>query len=79
MNMKLGIYGHYKGKRYEVIGVARDSETFEEFVVYRALYDSEEFGNQALWIRPKDMFLEEIEIDGVRRPRFTYVGEKEML
>lgn len=74
--MKLGIYEHYKKKRYEVIGVGRHSETLEEFVVYRALYDSEEFGNQALWIRPKDMFLEEIEIDGVYRPRFKYIGEE---
>lgn len=74
--MKLGIYEHYKKKRYEVIGVARHSETLEELVVYRALYDSEEFGNQALWIRPKNMFLEEIEIDGIRRPRFKYIGEE---
>lgn len=71
--MKLGIYEHYKKKRYEVIGVARHSETLEEMVVYRALYDSEEFGDRALWVRPKEMFLEEIEIDGVRRPRFEYV------
>lgn len=73
--MKLGIYEHYKKKRYEVIGVARHSETLEEMVVYRALYDSEEFGNNALWVRPKGMFLEEIEIDGVRRPRFKYLSQ----
>ncbi len=75
--MKLGIYEHYKKKQYEVIGVARHSETLEELVVYRALYDSEEFGDRAFWVRPKGIFLEEIEIDGVRRPRFEYIGEKE--
>lgn len=75
--MKLGIYEHYKGKRYDVIGIARHSETLEELVVYRALYDSEEFGDHALWVRPKAMFLEEVEIDGIRCPRFEYIGEKE--
>jgi hypothetical protein len=71
-----GIYEHYKKKRYQVIGVARHSETLEEMVVYRALYDSEEFGDQALWVRPKAMFLEEVEVDGVRVPRFRYIGKK---
>ncbi len=78
--MKLGIYEHYKKKQYEVIGVARDSDTLEEFVVYRALYDSEEFGNNALWIRSKAEFLEDVEIDGKRVPRFQYIsGETEMI
>jgi len=72
-NIKLGRYQHYKGKLYEVIGVARHSETLEEFVVYRALYDSEEFGKNALWIRPKKMFFEKIIIDGKEIPRFKYV------
>lgn len=71
--MKLGIYEHYKKKRYEVIGVARHTETLEEMVVYRALYDSEEFGNHALWVRPKAMFLEEVKIDGNQVPRFRYI------
>lgn len=77
--MKIGIYEHYKKKRYEVIGVARYKDTMEDVVVYRALYDSEEFGDHALWVRPKVEFLEEIEIDGVRRPRFEYIGEKEII
>ena len=73
-NLKLGKYQHYKGKFYEVIGVARHSETLEELVVYRALYDSEKFGNNALWVRPKSMFLETVNVDGKEVPRFKYVG-----
>ncbi len=74
MEMKLGIYKHYKGKLYEVIGIARHSETLEEFVVYKALYDSEEFGKNALWIRPKKMFLDKIKINGKEQLRFEYVN-----
>lgn len=72
--VRLGKYQHYKGKFYEVIGVARHSETLEELVVYRALYDSKEFGKNALWIRPKAMFLENVNIDGKEIPRFRYIG-----
>lgn len=60
-----GHYRHYKGRAYEVIGLARHSETGEPLVVYRALYG--EFG---LWVRPAAMFTEEIEIAGRRVPRF---------
>lgn len=74
MNLiKLGKYRHYKGKMYEVLGISRNSETLEEFVVYKALYDSEEFGNNALWVRPKEMFLEYVEIDGQKIPRFEFI------
>jgi len=66
----MGRYRHYKGKEYEVIGVARHSETEEDYVVYRTLY-----GNFDLWIRPKAMFLEEIVVDGVAIPRFRYIGD----
>jgi len=72
--VKLGVYEHYKGKRYKVIGVGRHSETLELLVVYRALYDSEEFGKGALWVRPKKMFLEQVEIDGKMVPRFKFIG-----
>ena len=72
--LKLGKYEHYKGKPHEVIGFARHSETLEELVIYKALYDSEEFGNNALWARPKSMFLEFVNIDGKEIPRFKYVG-----
>ncbi len=72
--IKPGIYEHYKGKRYEVIGVGRDSETLEEKVFYRALYDSEEFGNNSPWIRSKSMFLETVNVDGKEVPRYKYLG-----
>ena len=73
-DLKLGKYQHYKGKFYEVIGIARHSETLDELVVYRALYDSKEFGKNALWVRPKAMFLENITLDGKQVPRFRYGG-----
>ena len=66
------MYRHYKGKLYAVVGVARHSETLEEFVVYRALYRTE-FGNKSLWIRSKKMFLEKVEIDGKMFPRFQFL------
>ncbi len=74
--MKLGKYKHYKGKLYEVIGVGRNSETLEEVVVYKALYDSQEFGKNSIWVRPKDMFLEEVEIDGKKVKRFEFISDK---
>lgn len=59
-----GKYKHYKGKQYEVIGLARHSETLEELVIYKALYNSKEFGDNAIWARPKSMFLETVTING---------------
>lgn len=72
-SLKLGRHQHYKGNFYEVVGIARHSETLEELVVYRALYDSKEFGKNALWVRPKKMFLENVIINGKKIPRFKYV------
>lgn len=69
--MKLGKYQHYKGNFYEVIGVARHSETLEELVVYRALYDHPEYGDNSLWVRPKAMFLETVVVDGKEMLRFA--------
>ena len=63
-----GRYRHYKGKEYEVIGVAKHSETEEDLVVYRALYG--EFG---LWVRPAKMFREKIEIEGKLVFRFEWI------
>jgi hypothetical protein len=74
MEIKIGKYEHYKGKQYEVIGIARHSETLRELVIYKALYDSEEFGNEALWARPKDSFLETVNVDGEEIPRFKFIG-----
>ncbi len=65
--LPLGIYQHYKGKDYEVLGVAKHSETQEELVVYRALYD-----DRQLWVRPLAMFLEDVEVDGRKVPRFRF-------
>ena len=70
MDIKPGRYRHFKGGEYEVIGVARHSETMEELVVYRALY-----GERGLWVRPAAMWLEVVERDGNRFPRFTYLGD----
>ena len=61
-----GRYRHYKGQYYQVIGVARHSETLEPVVVYRPLY-----GEGALWVRPHAMFVEEVSVDGQRLPRFA--------
>ena len=73
--LRLGKYRHYKGKEYEVIGVAKHSETLEDLVIYRALYESKEFGDKALWARPLKMFLEYVVVDGKEIPRFEYIGK----
>jgi hypothetical protein len=65
-----GQYRHYKGLPYEVLDTVRHSETLEPMTLYRALY-----GERGLWVRPAAMFEEEVLIDGVRQPRFTWVGE----
>jgi len=65
----LGLYRHYKGGQYEVIGVARHSETNEPLVVYRPLYKA-----TGWWVRPHAMFFETVEIAGVRRARFEKIG-----
>ncbi len=67
--MQTGRYRHYKGKEYLVIGVARHSETLEELVVYRP-----DYGDKDLWVRPKTMFLEHVEVGGQSVPRFEYIG-----
>jgi hypothetical protein len=64
--MKPGTYRHYKGNLYEVLGIARHSETDDQLVVYRALY-----GDAGLWVRPLAMFQETVIVDGRDVPRFT--------
>lgn len=70
-SIRLGIYRHYKGNRYQVIGLATHSETLEQLVVYRALYG--EFG---LWVRPLSMFQESIFVGDLVVQRFSYEGDK---
>ena len=68
MTVKPGLYRHFKGNMYRVIGTARHSETMEEMVVYQALY-----GEMGLWVRPRNMFLETVERDGKIFQRFEFV------
>lgn len=70
MTILPGRYRHYKGQEYEVLGVARHSETEEDFVVYRAQY-----GERGLWIRPVAMFGETVTVDGRRCPRFQLISD----
>ena len=69
-SIRPGRYRHYKGNAYEVIGIARHSETDEALVVYRTLY-----GDHSLWVRPLEMFMENVEVDGLTVPRFERVGD----
>lgn len=69
--IKPGRYRHFKGREYEVIGVAKHSETLEEMVVYRQLY-----GEHGLWVRPASMWEETVERDGKTYKRFTYIGDE---
>jgi hypothetical protein len=74
--IRKGRYQHYKGHFYRVLGVARHSEDpKEEFVVYMALYESKDFGRNALWIRPREMFTGKVEVGGKLVPRFRYLGK----
>jgi len=68
MEIKKGIYRHYKGNEYEVLMVARHSETEEEMVVYRALY-----GEYGIWVRPLAMFVEKVEVNGEEVDRFQFL------
>lgn len=64
-----GLYRHYKGDEYRVIGTARHSETDELLVVYRCLYD-----NDSLWVRPLAMFMQTVAVNGQQVPRFLWIG-----
>ncbi len=75
MVIRAGKYKHYKGNFYEVLGTVRHSETLEELVLYKALYDSPEFGKGQLWVRPAEMFCENVTVDDQEVPRFKFVGD----
>jgi hypothetical protein len=66
-----GLYRHYKGGEYEVVGTVRHSEDLQPMTLYRALY-----GEGGLWVRPAAMFNETVVIDGVSQARFTFLGSK---
>ena len=68
--IKIGKYRHFKGNEYEVLYIAKHSETQEELVVYRALYGAGE-----VWVRPKAMWNEQVERDGKTFQRFTYIDK----
>ena len=72
MELLPGKYRHFKGNEYELIGMAKHSETLELMVVYRALY-----GNRGLWVRPAHMWQEIVDRPEYKGPRFTYVGPME--
>jgi len=70
-----GIYLHYKGNKYELIDIVRHSETTEEMVLYKPLYKNKDFPDQ-MWVRPKEMFFEDVEIQGKKIPRFKLIKKQ---
>ncbi len=72
MEVTPGIYEHFKGMKMKVLGVAKHSETLEDYVVYDHLGTD---SRSELWVRPVAMFLEEVEVNGQKVPRFKYIGE----
>lgn len=70
VELRPGRYRHFKGKEYQLLYMARHSETLEPMVVYQALY-----GERGIWVRPAHMWSEIVERDGYQGPRFTYIGE----
>jgi len=73
IGIQKGLYEHYKGKRYEVIDVAINTETQETLVIYKALYKGD-FPEGTLWARPLSMFKENVSVDGKILPRFRFLG-----
>ncbi|MFI5212859.1 MAG: DUF1653 domain-containing protein [Candidatus Saccharimonadales bacterium] len=73
IDIQVGVYEHYKGNRYEVIGVGKDSETETDVVIYRPLYESDVH----YWVRPYAMFIETVTLNNMVRPRFKKVMDDE--
>lgn len=74
VEIKIGKYKHYKGHYYEVIGTAKHSETLDELVVYKALYEGD-YPKGTIWVRPKEMFLETVLINGETKQRFQLIDD----
>ena len=72
MSIKQGIYRHFRGNNYHILGVAQHSEDGTIFVVYRPMY-----GARDLWVRPIEMFHEKVELDGQQVPRFEFLEQIE--
>jgi hypothetical protein len=70
--LKLGKYRHYKGREYRVLSTAKHSETLEDLVVYEALYENEV---SRFWVRPLEMFVGKVDVDGKKVKRFEYIGD----
>ena len=68
--LKLGKYRHYKGNEYEVVAIAKESDTFVDVVVYQGLY-----GDHPVWVRPLKEFEEQVEVNGERVPRFKRIND----
>lgn len=68
-DVPVGNYLHYKNKPYKVLGTAKHADSGERFIIYQAMY-----GDRELWIRPESVFIEFVEVDGERVPRFSYTG-----
>jgi hypothetical protein len=68
MHLKKGVYEHYKGKRYRILALGKDSETLQEVVIYQGLY-----GKKPVWVRPLKMFKEKVAVEGKKVPRFAFV------
>jgi hypothetical protein len=71
MQIQTGKYRHYKGKEYELLFIAKHSETLEPLVVYKALY-----GDGGVWVRPLSMWNETVTVNGETMPRFSYIGDE---
>ena len=70
------IYRHYKGHLCKLLNLGKLEEDLEEVVIYQELDDSKEYGNNAIWVRRKSIFLEEVDVNGEKVPRFKYIGDK---
>ncbi|MCA9379861.1 DUF1653 domain-containing protein [Candidatus Dojkabacteria bacterium] len=68
-----GYYRHVKGKKYLALGIAKHSETLEPLVVYISLYENE---TSQMWLRPLEMFMDDVEVNGKKVPRFKFISEK---